>query len=79
MNAVAREWIIFAICLGLGGHIVLGLILHAPEGWPWNKAGTVGLLIGLSVYVVVQVGRSALWVYKGKGNRERNHEQVGDA
>ncbi len=79
MNAVAREWIIFAICLGLGGHIVLGLILHAPEAWPWNKAGTVGLLIGLSVYVVVQVGRSALWVYKGKTKRDRNHEQVGDA
>lgn len=67
----AREWIIFAICLGLGGHLVLGLILHAPEAWPWKEAGTAGLLVGLSVYVVVQLGRSALWIWKGKRNNDR--------
>jgi hypothetical protein len=64
-QALIREWIIFAVSLGLGGHIVLGLALHAPEVWSWNRAGMYGLLIGLSVYVVVQVLRSLWWVIKG--------------
>lgn len=63
---MAREWIIFAICLGLGGHIALGVILHAPELWPWSDPGLSGLLIGLSVYGVVQLVRSIWWVVKGK-------------
>ena len=25
-----REWIIFALCLGVGGHIGLGVVMHAP-------------------------------------------------
>lgn len=63
---MVREWIIFAICLGLGGHIVLGVILHAPEQWPWSDAGLHGLLVGLSVYVAVQLVRSVWWVVKSR-------------
>src|SRR5438093_1154164 len=29
--AMAREWIIFALSFGLGGHIALGLVLHCPK------------------------------------------------
>jgi hypothetical protein len=25
-----QEWIIFALCLGVGGHIALGVVMHAP-------------------------------------------------
>jgi hypothetical protein len=63
-STVAREWIIFALSLGLGAHIMLGLMLHAPNRWPWHELGLYGILIGLSVYVVVQVGRSCWWVIR---------------
>ncbi len=66
---LVREWIVFAICLGLGGHIVLGVILHAPEKWPWRDAGVYGLLVSLSVYVAVQLVRSVWWVMRGKTKR----------
>ena len=65
-SALIREWIIFALSFGLGGHVVLGLMLHAPERWPWSEAGTRGLLVGLSVYVGVQLLRSLWWVLGGK-------------
>jgi hypothetical protein len=55
-----REWIIFALCLGVGGHVALGVVLHAPELWPWSTAGFYGLLSGLGIYAVVQGGRG-LW------------------
>jgi hypothetical protein len=55
-----REWIIFALCLGVGGHIALGVILHAPGYWPWSTAGFYGLLSGLGLYGLVQAGR-AIW------------------
>lgn len=55
-----REWIIFALCLGVGGHIALGVTLHAPGYWPWSMAGFYGLLSGLALYGAVQGGR-ALW------------------
>jgi hypothetical protein len=55
-----REWIIFALCLGVGGHVALGVVLHAPGFWPWNTAGLYGLLSGLAVYGLVQ-GARALW------------------
>jgi len=57
---MVREWIIFALCLGLGGHIALGVVLHAPDLWPWSRAGLYGLLSGLGLYGLVQLGRS-LW------------------
>ncbi len=55
-----REWIIFALCLGVGGHIALGVMLHAPDLWPWSTAGFYGLLSGLAVYALVQ-GARGLW------------------
>ena len=57
---MVREWIIFALCLGVGGHIALGVVLHAPGYWPWSTAGFYGLLSGLALYGVVQAVR-ALW------------------
>ena len=59
---LVREWIIFAICLGVGGHIALGFVLHAPNLWPWSQAGLYGLLSGLAVYMVVQ-GFRWIWRY----------------
>lgn len=55
--ALTREWIIFALCLGIGGHLALGFVLHAPELWPWSRAGLYGLLTGLAVYALVQISR----------------------
>lgn len=70
---MAREWIIFAISLGLGGHIALGVVLHAPDLWPWSKAWFYGLLSGLALYVVIQVVRSLWWICRGsKGGDERD-------
>lgn len=56
-----REWIIFALCLGVGGHIALAFILHAPELWPWSRAGLYGLLSGVAFYAMVQVSR---WIWR---------------
>ena len=61
-----KEWIIFAICLGLGGHIALGFVLHGPELWSLQEAGVNGLLGGLGVYLLIQLLRSLWWMYKGK-------------
>ena len=58
--ALAREWIIFALCLGAGGHLALGFVLHAPDLWPWSRAGLYGLLSGLVIYILVQMLRF-LW------------------
>ena len=58
--ALAREWIIFALCLGAGGHLALAFMLHAPDLWPWSRAGLYGLLSGLVIYVLVQAARF-LW------------------
>lgn len=55
-----REWIIFALCLGVGGHIALGVVLHAPGLWPLNTAALYGLLSGLAVYALAQTVR-AIW------------------
>jgi len=55
-----REWIIFALCLGIGGHVALGVLLHAPDLWPWSTAGLYGLLSGLVIYGAVMAGRG-LW------------------
>lgn len=54
-----REWIVFALCMGVGGHIALGFVLHAPGLWPWSMTWLYGLLSGLALYVVVQGGRGA--------------------
>jgi hypothetical protein len=73
---MVREWIIFAICVGLGGHIVLGVILHAPSLWPWRDAGLYGLLVGFSVYVMVQLTRSLWWFLRSKTKTDAgNHSR----
>ena len=69
---MAREWIIFAICLGLGGHIALAVVLHAPDLWPWSKAWLYGILSGLTLYVAVQVVRSIWWIFRGKNSDQRD-------
>ena len=61
-----REWIIFAVCLGLGGHIALALLLHAPEQWPAGNLWLYGLLLALSVYVCIQLLRSVWWLWRGE-------------
>lgn len=67
---MVREWIIFALCLGLGGHIALAVVLHAPEHWPWSHAGLYGLVLGVVVYVVVQLVRTCWWVIRGRSKAE---------
>jgi len=62
MTTLVREWLLFAVCLGIGGHIALGFVLHAPELWPWGQAGFYGLLSGLAVYATVQAVRW-IWTY----------------
>jgi hypothetical protein len=55
-----REWIIFALCLGVGGHIALGVVMHAPSFWPWSMTGYYGFMSGLVVYGLVQIGRGGM-------------------
>lgn len=74
--ALAREWIIFALCLGAGGHLALGFVLHAPDLWPWSRAGLYGLLSGLVIYVLVQVARF-LWS-RGHAKRADLEQDAGD-
>jgi hypothetical protein len=58
--SLAREWIIFAICMGVGGHVVLGIVLHAPEAWPWDQGGRYAVLVGVFAYVAVLISRVAV-------------------
>lgn len=62
---MVREWIIFALCLGLGGHTALAVVLHAPERWPWSHAGLYGLVFGVGVYGTVQLIRALWWAVRG--------------
>ena len=55
-----REWILFSICVGLGGHVALGLLLHAPESWTMAQVAWTGLLISLAFYFLIQIGQS-IW------------------
>jgi hypothetical protein len=61
-----REWIIFALCLGVGGHLALAVVLHAPERWPWAQAGLYGLLAGIAVYASAQLLRVCWWAFRGR-------------
>jgi hypothetical protein len=61
-----KEWALFALSVGIGGHVVLALMLHTPNIWPWDKAGVYGLLIGISVYVALQLVRSLWWIFTEK-------------
>ena len=57
-TALAREWIIFALSFGLGGHVALGFMLHSSTPERWQAIGWNAAFFGLFVYVAVQAGRS---------------------
>lgn len=59
-----KEWIIFALCIGAGAHIALGLVLHAPERWPVSTAWVNGFLLAVSCYICVQLIRAIYWFWK---------------
>ncbi len=65
-KTMIREWIVLAICLGLGAHVALGFLLHGNLDWPTEAYGLYGIFFGIMIYVVVQVGRSIWWVWKGR-------------
>jgi len=58
MAVWAREWIIFALSIGVGGHLAFALVLHDPVQQRWQAIGWNGFLIGLLVYIAVQACRS---------------------
>ncbi|MCC2640555.1 MAG: exported protein of unknown function [Nitrospira sp.] len=77
---MAREWIVFAICLGVGGHIAFAVILHRPDLWPWSNAWLYGLLSSVALYVLVQVVRALWWVCRGRsgdGSESRGEQGIG--
>lgn len=57
-TVVAREWIIFALSFGLGGHVALGFMLHSSTPDRWQTMGWKAVFFGLFVYVAVQASRS---------------------
>jgi hypothetical protein len=65
-KTIIREWIVLAICLGLGAHVALGVLLHGSLDWPTESYGLYGIFFGIFIYVVVQVSRSVWWVWKGQ-------------
>ncbi len=67
---VIREWIILALCVGLGAHITLGLVLHGQEGWSGATFALYGILISGSLYVLVQLGRSVWWWLRAERSAE---------
>jgi hypothetical protein len=67
---MVREWIVFALCLGLGGHMALAVVLHAPEQWLWSHAGLYGLVLGMGAYAGVQLIRSLWWAVRVRSKSE---------
>jgi hypothetical protein len=76
-TAWAREWIIFALSMGLGGHIALGLVLHDPAGRQWQDMGWNAIFIGLFVYAAFQAGRSILLTIRARRTK-REISTLGD-
>jgi len=68
-TAVAREWIIFALSFGLGGHIALGFMLHDPTPERWQTIGWNVVFFGLFVYVAVQAGRSIFLAFHSRRSK----------
>ena len=64
-KAVVREWIVLALCLGLGAHVALGFLLHGGLNWPTEFYGYYGIFWGVFIYVIVQISRSIWRVFKG--------------
>ena len=71
---VIREWIIVALCIGLGAHVTLGMVLHGPGEWSGATYATYGILISLSIYVLVQLGRSVWWWLRVERSAEKMME-----
>ena len=67
--ALAREWIIFALSIGIGGHVAFGLVLHDPLQQRWQEIGWNILFIGLFVYIIVQAGRSLFTAIRARQTR----------
>ena len=65
-KTMIREWIVLALCLGLGAHVALGFLLHGSLDWPTEAYGLYGVLFGGLIYIAVQAGRYAWWVWKRK-------------
>jgi hypothetical protein len=71
ISVAAREWIIFALSFGLGGHVALGFMLHNSTPDRWQTIGWNAVFFGVFVYVAVQAGRSiflAIRAHRGKRN-----------
>ncbi len=73
-KTVFRESIVFALSMGAGAHVALGLILHSPETWDWNQTGFHIMLIGFSVYAAVQTSRLLWWVVRNKKQHSESTE-----
>ncbi len=65
-KTMIREWIVLALCLGLGAHVALGVLLHGSMDWPTESYGLYGIFFGIFIYVVVQVSRSLWRALKGQ-------------
>jgi len=65
-KTIVREWIVFAISLGLGAHVALGVLLHGSLDWPTEAYGFYGIFFGVIIYVVTQISRSVWWMWRGR-------------
>lgn len=65
-TVVAREWIIFALSFGLGGHVALGFMLHSSTPERWQTMGWKAVFFGLFAYVAVQAGRSIVLAIRAR-------------
>jgi hypothetical protein len=68
-KTMIREWIVLALCLGLGAHVALGVLLHGSLDWPTESYGLYGISFGIFIYVVVQVSRSLWSAWKGQSKK----------
>ncbi len=65
-KTMIREWIVLALCLGLGAHVALGVLLHGSLDWATESYGFYGIIFGVLIYAVVLASRSAWWLWKEK-------------
>jgi hypothetical protein len=66
-----REWIIFALSIGLGGHVALGLMLHDPTSELWRNIGWKAFFIGLFIYAAIQACRSIVVAIRSQRTKRR--------
>jgi len=74
---IAREWIIFALSFGLGGHIAFGWVLHNPSSERWQAMGWKVFFIGLFVYTAVQAGRSIYLAIRSRRSKRDTKLHIG--